>query len=86
MNFIENTGLLVKPFDRLSKLEREQISDYVNMYAYKFKAQVAKRLISPRKGRIDLAAALNLSAKVAVSHLSCNTSTLKSAPASWSSF
>lgn len=32
MNFIENTGLLVKPFDKLSKLEREQISDYVNTY------------------------------------------------------
>lgn len=63
MNFIDNTGLLAKPFDRLSKLEREQISDYVNMYACKFKAQVAKRLISPRKGRIDLAASIKLACK-----------------------
>lgn len=63
MNFIENTGLLAKPFASLSKLEREQISDYVNLYAYKFKAQVAKRLISPRKGRIDLAASIKLACK-----------------------
>lgn len=32
MNFIDNTGLLTKPFASLSKLEREQISDYVNTY------------------------------------------------------
>ena len=63
MNFIDNTGLLAKPFASLSKLEREQISDYVNLYAYKFKAQVAKRLISPRKGRIDLAASIKLACK-----------------------
>lgn len=63
MNFIDNTGLLAKPFANLSKFEREQISDYVNLYAYKFKAQVAKRLISPRKGRIDLAASIKLACK-----------------------
>ncbi|MGM9905032.1 VWA domain-containing protein [Lactobacillus sp.] len=63
MNFVDNTGLLAKPFASLSKLEREQISDYVNLYAYKFKAQVAKRLISPRKGRIDLAASIKLACK-----------------------
>ena len=50
-------------FASLSKLEREQISDYINLYAYKFKAQVAKRLISPRKDRIDLAASIKLACK-----------------------